>query len=229
MKNFVILSSLILRQNFPQKRTGQVRVRRTDGLKNKVGLTLVELLIVIAIFGIVIGIAFASYILGVKVYNRESTLSQMQTTGRSTLERILEDIKRATEVLDTVTVDSITYNSSDSVIILKIPSIDSSKNIIYDWDGNISYFDYIIYEIDTSLSKIKKSVSPNTASARNSQIGTEILSNVASSSNFSYYPENPPINWGDISRIDITLNLQKTVKGENLTVNLKSYAKIRNN
>jgi len=66
---------------------------------NKIGFTLIETLITIAILSLVIGTVYGVYILSQKAYQEGETLAEITQNGRVILERTTREIRQAREIV----------------------------------------------------------------------------------------------------------------------------------
>lgn len=198
-------------------------------LSNAEGITLIEILVALSIFSLVILIIGMVYVRNLFIFKRESTYHNLQTSGKVALDKILYDIRSASEAVTTVTEGSKTYNSSSSEIILKVPALNSAKEIRYD-SGTILYYDYIIYTFDVEGGKIIKNTIINSNSYRSDEDGKVVVQDVVDSglSYFSYQPENPPSDFSQVKAVSLAFRLSKIVKEETLKVDFQSEAKLRN-
>jgi hypothetical protein len=120
------------------------------------GVSLIEFLIVISIFIITIGIVFQIFTSLNKEYKVLVSYLSAYLKGRETIDRISKDCRIAIRVMD----DHSGYTTTDNTLVLKVPSIDGSNNII---DVN-NEFDYIIYRIQGG--DLWKTVIPGGSSLR---------------------------------------------------------------
>jgi prepilin-type N-terminal cleavage/methylation domain-containing protein len=130
----------------------------------KKGLTLVELLVTLAIFGIVISLVMLIFVNQTRLYNKEMNAYDAETTGNFCLNSISESIRLATNV--TLNTDLVTLNGIDGV----------SKQIIQVTPyGGVSSYQYIFnhdklykYTNDTNFTLIASNVNNITVTQSNS-------------------------------------------------------------
>jgi len=96
------------------------------------GFTLAETLVVLSLFGIILIAVVSLYFGHSKLAGTETKLGEHQGRLGASLGRVLTLANQAAEVLDQATVDSVNYTSSDSTIVLSLPTIDSEDNVISD-------------------------------------------------------------------------------------------------
>jgi hypothetical protein len=99
------------------------------------------------------------------------------------------DIRGASSVESSVTLDGTTYEASSTTLILKLPSIDADGNSI-DPD---SVFDYIVYDVTTGKNPVmKRIVSCDDSSARPEQskiIGKSIFPSITLDGTYQEKPD----------------------------------------
>ena len=80
---------------------------------------------------------------------------------------ISRDIRKAESILTSYS----TYTAGASTLILRVPSIDGSGELLTDIDGKIQSYDIIIYTMDaTETDKLIRRTYPATGSSRSSGI-----------------------------------------------------------
>lgn len=108
------------------------------------GFTLIEMLVVVGIVAFIVLALLSFYVSGQKYFISQSARADNLRAGRQVLNWISRDIKEGIEVLSSYN----TYTASDSCLILKVPSVDSS-GVIIDIANDV---DYIIYRPNPSRS-----------------------------------------------------------------------------
>lgn len=125
----------------------------------KKGFSLSELLIAVFIFILAITLSIQIFVSLSYDYQTITTYLASYVKGRHAIDTISKDCRIAIRVEDSFG----GYNTSTTCLVLKVPSIDSSHNII-DIHNN---FDRIIYRLNNG--NIWKIVFPGTGSARAAQ------------------------------------------------------------
>ncbi len=140
------------------------------------GFTLIETVIVLAISVLMfMALTFLIY-----TFNNTSAYEQTLSQSSGSASAVVRDVESLTlpadAVLQTYAFSNATYTSSSTVLVLEIPSIDSSGNVIP------NTYDYAaVYSVGTNAYRLLQS---NALSSRVS--GTKLLSSTVSALTFSY-------------------------------------------
>ncbi len=128
------------------------------------GFTLVELLIAVSIISVA-GILLAQLVIQNNGLVFQQTAKVSHGVGlNNTKVSLSNDLKPATAIVSGYPLSSPTYTSSSTSIVIQVPSIDSSGNVI------ANTYDYIAYYKDPSNSKIlRKNYFPDPASSKKSK------------------------------------------------------------
>lgn len=149
------------------------------------GFTLPEVLVVIALLGI-LGLGLISlYSAQNKLTTDEASLTQAQAELAVGLNSAMPFMQSAFEVLASHIIDSVTYNTSSDTLVLSLPTVDSSNNIV---SGS---YDYIVF-LKTNDDKFNMITDAAVGSKR--RIGTRTLIRKVSSLAFSYEDNVTPSN-----------------------------------
>lgn len=186
-------------------------------MKKNGGFTLVELVVALAIIGIVIFIATDTYLGGIVSSKNEYLKSRLTSEARIISEGIMDNVKLAASVEES----SGTYTTGSSTLILAVPAIDSSNNFIY--SGNQGLLDHIVYTLEEkNLHKIIYST--NSDSRLFSQHNTDkiIAENVKS---LIFTLDVPAPN---TQNIDLNLTLENLKSKPILEFNLTTKGNLRN-
>lgn len=119
-----------------------------------------------------------------------------------TLSKLRETIKQSSAIIVSLTQGGDTYTSGVTEVVFKVPSIDSSNNIIS------STFDYFVFFLDNN--KLRFRTFPDALSFRKAQ--DQIFSNNVDNLHFQYYNlANPPVEVMPINaaKVKITLTLKQ--------------------
>jgi prepilin-type N-terminal cleavage/methylation domain-containing protein len=109
------------------------------------GLTLIELLIVVAISAVVFIALLSLYIGGMKYFFNQNSRADTIEESRMPMAWVSRDIRDASEVFNgTLTAyDGSSYTTGQSCLVLEVPSLDATGNIsaatdyiVYAWTGN---------------------------------------------------------------------------------------------
>lgn len=129
----------------------------------KKGVSLIELLITVAMIGGVVTLLTMVMIDGFKNFDFVSLRANLLSQTSLTLEGISRDIRLANGLPSTFTYSGQTFNASSTVLILTLPSIDATGQIIPGTN------DTIVYYPDVSGGALNELVVPGSGSARPSQ------------------------------------------------------------
>lgn len=179
------------------------------------GFTLVELIISVAVAALIGGLLMAIFVNNTGVFYRESSKVSEGLGLNDSLVSIRSSIKQAQAVASSYT----SYSSSASELVLKIPSIDSSGNIL----GSV--YDYIVYTVRQSRLYLK--AFPDAASSRKSL--DQILTNNIDSIVFNYFDSlgnatTPP----SAVKVRVSITLSQKSGAQNETSVATSEASLRN-
>jgi len=178
--------------------------------KSTSGMTLVEVLIASVIALMIGGVVVAAFLSGQRSFVSGTTLMEVHGDARVAMDWLSRDIKWAHQVvMGSVTIGADTYTTGASELVLSIPSVDASGDII---DG---LFDTVVYTLNaTDLMRI---VAPDPGSSR-TQLSDTIANNVTNL-RFTTAADN----------IAVSLTAQKTVLGgRTLSETLSTSVALRN-
>lgn len=155
------------------------------------GFTLMEVIIVTFLFGILLMGLMQVFDWHQKVFQLEQ--AEVRATGsvRSTLNDMSEYIAQGNRIVANRTINGQTYNSGSGALVLELPAVNSSGNII----GGT--YDYVTYYLTGS--ELYQVIQPGNGSVR---IGnTKQLSSVMESAVFTY--NNPDPTLASIVNVDL--------------------------
>lgn len=206
--------------------TSKLAMRFKESFKNESGLNILEAVVTLAIFVIVMSVVVTFYITGVKVYREKSAERNLVFEAQSTTKKISDGVREASEVIESVVIDGVTFTSGTNSVVLELPSVDENGNTIYQ-AGNVVLFDHVIFEYDSGTGSVIKYVYPDAASSRPQEEGTTLMAGV-DSIEFIYYPDDPPTNWDDIESIEMSFSAHKNYNGGTKQIDLTNRIKPRN-
>ena len=166
------------------------------------GLTLLEVLITTAIAIIVGLLLFAVLINSAGIFYKENSRIGQGLSSNDALNLIRQEIKQSSGVVSSYQIDAATYTSGETQLVLKIPSIDSSENIITDT------FDYFVFYQDQDKLRLKSE--PNAQSSRKKQ--NQILALNVSKVLFQYFNNAYPpgeVAAASATKVRLTLSLKQ--------------------
>ena len=179
-------------------------------MRRQKGYTLVEVLVSTAIFAVVFTVIISAYLGSQRSFITGTTLLDLQGQTRQSLHWLRKDIKWANFVESSKPINSKTYTTSNTELVLKIPSITNLGDII---DNEFDYVAYHLNDSDPSILERVVGPSPHAASARPAV--TYILARDVSALNFSSGGASLG-SFGTLSgvrNISISLTTAKTVLG----------------
>lgn len=178
------------------------------------GFTLIETVIVIAFSAVMmLALALLAYNFNkISVYN--TTSSQSSVSANALMRELQALVPQADAVLATHTFTASTRTSSSTTLVLEIPSIDISGNVI------ASAYDYgAFYVIGTKAYRLLET---NASSKRAS--GTKLLSSTISSLTFAYNG----FTFATTSTVTVDIQTRATAKQDVITGHLHGLIQLRN-
>lgn len=155
------------------------------------------------------------------IFTQQSSKVQTGLNINDALSSVRGNIKQASAVAVSYTSGSTTYTTGSNQLVLKVPAIDSSGNIITDT------FDYFVFFLDQKILHFK--IFPDSSSSR--KASDRIFSTSVDSLEFRFFNSaNPPVEVAPVNatKIHITLVLKQRV-GTSFETNMAtSEANLRN-
>ncbi len=183
------------------------------------GFTLPEVIIASVVAVLVGGLLLGILVQGSGVFYNQSQKVSQGLSINDTLSKIRGFLKEAQSVASGYPVISPDYTSSSSTVVLKIPSIDSSDNVL------INTFDFVVFSKDSD--KLIFKLFPDSLSSRKSQ--DQILSLNVDSVNFAYFDSlGIAVSPTSAVKVKITLRLKQKTGREEETNVATSEANLRN-
>lgn len=186
------------------------------------GITFVEILIVLVISTMVGGLLLTLMISSSGVFYNQSAKVSQGISANEVLSRVRNNIKETALVaVNYPEIGSPQYSSSSTQLILKIPSVDGSGNII------TSVYDYFIYYIDGTKLRLKTFPDPLSTRKPQEQIFTTSLKSL----NIKYLDLNNPPNEvtpQTAQKISITLTIEEKIGANLEELTATSEAILRN-
>jgi len=125
---------------------------KTQTLLNKTGVTLVELLIVLVIFGVVVAGIYRVFIAQTRAYTVQDQVVEVQQNIRSAMEILLRDLRTAGYDNDSV-------NSKIAITAPIVPA-DHSVTVNYEYDNTHRY--EVMYSLNSGTLTRQLTMIPNT-------------------------------------------------------------------
>lgn len=146
------------------------------------GLTLVEVLIAMGIATIVGSLLLVIIVNSTGLFYTQSSKLSQGVGINDALQKVKDSIRQSSSVASSYQDNSTTYTSSSTQLILKIPSIDTSGNVIGET------FDYYVFFTDQNFFKFKSF--PASQSSR--KAFNQILSSNVDGLTFQYFGSQTP-------------------------------------
>ena len=186
-------------------------------MKNYKGFTLLEILAVVAILALMSLFLIPIYIDYSRLYARENAKIDLNLAKQTILNDLSKNIKGATAVLTTSTINGVNFVTGNQTLILSLPSIDNQREVI---SGS---FDLLVYYLSTSTPiKLVKRVAPALVSRRLPQ--NRALGQNVNFLEFSYNTPDP----AEAKAVVVTLANSRAVFGQTYTVTSTLSAVLRN-
>lgn len=191
------------------------------------GTTLLEILIVI-LLSVVIMLAFLSlFSSGQKYFINQDAKADTIEDSRYPIAWITRDIKEAVQVVPgPITIGGNSYSTSQSCLVLQVPSVDGD-GVIIDIDND---FDYIVYRLNTELQNRLERIVDGKDGVSSRSDRTRLLADNVDSFALSFLDAggNPVSVYSDSAVIDISLSSVITGVGRTLQDEANTRAKLRN-
>jgi len=185
-------------------------------MKRFKGFTLVELLISIALLGVIISITSAVFSVALRSYRLNIQKSFFQKDMNFALDSIANNAKSAS----LITASKNGYASSQNTVILAIPAKDQSGNFVYTAD--VLEYDYYIYYLSNGSLHKKIYGNPNGSLSGQNNTDTTIMENVT---NFSvtYSPD-----MANAQGITVILGVGRSVGNHDVSLSQQRSVNLRN-
>lgn len=192
-------------------------------MKKNPGFTLIELLIIITVSVIAGSLLVATLVTSNSLFiNQSSKVSQGLSLNDSVSE-ISELIKLSSSIVPSYPVSSPQYFTNDHTLVLAIPSIDTSGQVIVDT------YDYTVIAKDTNKPNILRlNLFPDPTSSRKSQ--NKVLATNLSEITFIYLDNNNnPISIAQAVKVNFTINLTENNGLSSQTGSASGLINLKNN
>jgi len=194
-------------------------VNREPSTVNRPGLSLIELITGIAIFGLVILLAASVYFAHFRIFSNQNTSIEVASQNKLALDEMTNQIREGESVVN-ICPNCGTDTTGDHVLILRLWPLNASQE---PFDPGGSNYDYIIYKQSaTDNTKLIKKIIVDPSSSRSSS--EKILATDISSLQFSYDNADP----AQASEITISLTTSGNSGSKTLTTTQTSKAVLRN-
>lgn len=186
------------------------------------GFTLIEVLVAAATAAVA-GILLITVLVQNNglVYDQSAKVSQTLSLNDAA-SNINDLIKNASAIVATNLVGSPTYTTSNTTLVLALPSLDSSGNIISDT------FDYAVIARDPSSQVLRKIIFKAPSSIR--RVENIVLANKLDSVTFSFLDDNGnSVSPTAASKINYTINLKQKIGVGSEQSSASGQINLRNN
>lgn len=189
------------------------------------GFSLVETMFASVVGIIVLGMIMILYVGVNNSMARGVALAEINSDVRLAMDRIIRDVRWATQLETSRSVDGTLYLTGDNALILKIPAIDASGDTIADT------YDYVVYTLDESdPEKLRRIVDPDADSSRtgSDQVIAKNINSFSLSSSGTGLSDVPLLS--TVTAVEVAISADKTLlQGNTIIESLASEAAIRNN
>jgi len=170
------------------------------------GFTLIETVIVVFFITLLLLVLFNLYDWHSKIYNYQQALTRVSTSARTTLTTMDSYVSQSNLVLASASVNGTTYTSSANTLVLQLPSVDSSGNILAGKSDKAAFY--------PSGSNFYIQVEPNASSTRTrlNKILSDSLQSISLTYNDASFPQ--------VTEVTVNFKAQLQVKSQTVTSNL---------
>ncbi len=186
-----------------------------SGLAFNSGFTLIELLIVIFVTGLLITALFNLFDGHSSLFRFQQAQVAVAGSARTVMNEFKFQTLQAKRVLASQTIGGTVYNSGSATLVLQLPAVDSSNNIIANtWDYAVFY---------SSGTNVYERIEPNAASSRRAV--SRLLSDTLSSIIFTYDDASFPL----VRTVSVDLQTLKQLRGgQTVAAHLAEKVNLRN-
>lgn len=166
------------------------------------GLTLIEVLVAMGIASLVGVLLLVIIVNSAGLYTQQSSKVQAGLNSNDALVKIRSTIKDASTVAVSYTSGQTTYTTGAIQLVLKVPAIDSSNNII------ANTYDFFIFYLDQKILRFK--TFPDAQSSRSA--ADQIFSTDVENLDFKYFNSaDPPseVTPETAAKVKITLTIKQ--------------------
>ena len=194
------------------------------------GFTLIELVVVLSIFSLIAVVVSLLYVSGLTQEREESLRSQLVLKGETAVDIFTRDVQSAWQVAASYTSGGTTYTSGGSTLVLGLPAVDASGNLIS--SGGSFTTDYVVYR--TAVPYTYRSVFPAAGSSRQARTDQALI-------NKQYADGSTPFSYQDATTgglqnssasqatyVTWFVPMQQQFKGRLVKYNAGGFARLRN-
>ena len=182
--------------------------------RQEAGFTIIEVIITMAIFASIILALLFIFDNFYKTYSVQQSLISVSGSARNAMEEIQNYALPANQVMVSYTFSGTVYNSGANVLVLQIPSIDSTGATI------TGKYDYVVFY--ATGSKLHRLALSDASSARAG--GLKLLSDTLSGITFSY--DNGTLS--QATRVTIDIQTRALARRQTQQIHLIEQVYLRN-
>ena len=169
---------------------------------NNRGITLIETMIGLAISALLVVILSYCLVIVLRLNEAQKTISALTSSTDRGIYRISSSIQQSSQILSSAVISGTTFTTSSSVLVLKIPTVNSSGQII---SGS---YDTVVYRRNPSdLSELQEITDAEAGSARFD--GTHLIARFVTNLLFRYNNSD----YSSASTATVFLKTGTTVRG----------------
>jgi hypothetical protein len=181
---------------------------------NKSGFSFIEAIFASAILAFVLVAFVVVYINFFKFYNRQQAEMKLEDSARNIAKEVQNAALQSNQIASSHSFSGPVYNTDQDTLVLEIPSIDGSRNIVNE------KYDYVVfYKTGENFYKLTEA---DAASSRASSL--KQLSDSVVTLTFTY--NNPDL--AQANKIDANIQMQASVGGQFIPYHLYQEIYLRN-
>lgn len=190
---------------------------------NSKGITLTEILVTLAITAVVVTLLATIFSQNNRLFYNQQTKVSHGISSNEVINQIDDAIRGAISVEAQYPAQNPTYTSGDSTLILKLPSIDGSGNVIS------GVFDYMVFSKDLTLPAIlRQIIYTDPQSARKS--ANKVISTTLKSLTITYLSDvKATVSPTSASLVNYSLILSSKQGDQTIESSASGQTRLRNN
>jgi prepilin-type N-terminal cleavage/methylation domain-containing protein len=193
---------------------GAKKIKEPSPMSRETGFTLIEVVIATSIVAILIGALYGLF----EGYGRLRSYGEAQIItveqARDAMDAIEKYVSQAHRVLASQTVNGQPYVSSTSTLVLQLPAVNASQDIVN------GAWDYVVFF--QSGSNFFRSLQPNASSVR--PAGQKLMSDSVAGAVFTY--DN--IDFDQVRTVTVQIDVQRVVRQRTVSSNTSGLIELKN-
>jgi Tfp pilus assembly protein PilW len=190
----------------------------------KRGLTFVELIVAVGISTVLMATVFTITLMARQAYEASTIFVDICGGARIGMDWISRDLRWSSQVLSNITIDTQTYATADNELVLEIPSIDGSGDVI------TGTSDYVVYHLNTTHpARLERILDADSTSSRSDE--AHVITNNMNALFFSSGGTGlgSIADYSTLTQVEAALATRKTASsGRVVGYSLNSVIKLRN-